>query len=383
MRVLSRPAPTAAAILLTSAVVAGCGGAAGSSGTGPSGAGSGATATATAPLVLVTFSGESDKGGNHPINSLSGVTASGQLLTDLATGGPELAEPRGMSFDGAGRLYLANAKKDRSQIVRYVPAQSPGHYQGGTVFADPSTTAGISHPYATAFARNGDLLISSQDTFLVSRVTPAGTTAPTSPALGSAAYTGFDFFPGTWAPAAERTKVANPPQQVPTSAGGLKAPRSVAVFDNRMFVADSDDASVKSYDLTTGEFLGAALANADGRPTGLVLGRRPGIPTSTVLYVGLQDSNRIVAVDIARCSANCASTVFAKDGTGGIPLKAPSGLAVVQDKGGTALLAASRKGFAINRYSLDSDGPSSASVLIADLPDTPEQLLAVNQGAQP
>jgi len=333
--------------------------------------------------VLVTFSGESDKGGDHPINSVSGVTPGGQLITDLATGGPELEEARGMSLDSAGRLYVANAKKDRSQIVRYLPAQSPGRYQGGTIFADPGTTAGISHPYATAFARNGDLLIASQDTFLVSRVTPAGIAAATAPALSSSDYTGYNFFPGTWAPAAERSKVANSPPKVPTEAGGLKAPRSVAVLDNRMFVADSGDAAVKTYDLTSGEFLGAALANADGRPTGLVLGRRAGIPTSTALYVGLQDSNQIVAVDVAQCSANCPSTVFAKDGTGGVALKAPAGLAVVQDKGGTALLAASRKGFAVNRYSLDSDGASSASVLIKDLPDTPEQLLAVNQGARP
>jgi hypothetical protein len=373
------------AILLTgTGVLAGCGG--GSSATGTVDTrttGSPGSAAAEAPLVLVTFSGESDKGGSDPINSVAGVTAAGQLITGLATGGPKLTEPRGMSLDGEGRLYLANAKKDRSQIIRYLPASSPGRFQDGSVFADPGTTAGISHPYASAFAGNGDLLISSQDTFVVSRVTPAGSAATTSPALLSTASTGKSFFPGTWAPAAERTKVSTSPQPVPPSAGGLKAPRSVAVLANRMFVADSGDASVKTYDLTTGEFLGPALANADGRPTGLVLGRRAGIPTSTVLYVGLQDSNQIVTVDVAECSANCPSSVFAEDGTGGVPLQAPSGLAVVQDQGGTALLAASRKGFAINRYSLDSDGASSAGVLIKDLPDTPEQLLAVNQGARP
>ncbi len=55
------------------------------------------------------------------------------------------------------------------------------------------------HSYGLALALNGDLLISSQDTYVATRVTSAGIAAPTAPSLASM-YPNANLFPGTWAP---------------------------------------------------------------------------------------------------------------------------------------------------------------------------------------
>ena len=338
---------------------------------------SASTSAAEEPLLLVTFSGESDKGGTTPINAVAGVTITGSLLTGLATGGPPIDEPRGMAMDPDGNLYVANARASVSQILRYRAATN-GRFVDGGVVASPATTTGILHPYGLSLARNGDILAASQDTYVVSRVTPAGIAVMTSPALSTAPFATNNFYPGTWAAGAAESRASQSaaPRPTPISPdqGGLVAPRDVKVSGNRMFVADSGDSAVKAYDLTSGAFLGRTVADIDGKPTGLALG-----PSGNTLYVGVQGSNTILATQIASCSSACATTVFAKDGSGGVALDAPAGITAANDKGGVGLYVASRKGHAINRYPLGPEGAAGASVLIKDLPDTPEQLLTVRQ----
>ncbi len=330
-----------------------------------------AATNGAASAVLVTFSGEAEKGGSTPINTVYGVTADGQLDTNVVdVGNLSLAELRGMLIDETGRLYLANAKRKFSQIVRF---DSEGNtYTNGEVFASPQTTAGILHPYAMAMASNGDLLISSQDTYVVSKIDGSGAVVPTGSAWSSA-FPAAGFLPGTFAPAALAAQVDRPPTPVAPQSGGLSEPRGIARVDDRFFVADDSVGNVKTYSVSDGSFLGVTASFNTGQPTGLLAST-----DGQGLYVGTQGSDAVHYINIAGCSADCAQTKVVEPQMDGVDLKSPSGLAFgPPEQGQEVLYVASRKGFAINKYTLANPSTVARSaVLISGLTDTPEQLVA-------
>lgn len=319
------------------------------------------------PILLVTFSGES----GAAIDQVYGVDTDGNPIPDLLNPGTlQLDELRGMAFDAVGNLYVANANKNVSQILKFSP--SGNGYSNGVVFASPATTPGIDHPYGLAFGPGNDLLVSSQDSLVVTRLNPAGAVVPTAP-FWTKQYPKANFYPGTWAPGAKGATSPNPPTPVKPSAGGLSDARGIAVVGNQLFVADDSSNKVLGYSLTDGSFTGVITSFTSGDPTGLVA-----TPDGTGLYVGTQGTGSVHLINIANCTANCPhSSVISA--TSQVPLDAPSGLALRNENGQSVLYVGNRKGNAINRYQLSSPTQvQSASVFVSGLRDTPEQLLAID-----
>lgn len=322
------------------------------------------------PILLVTFSGEASKGGT-PINQVYGLDASANVIPNLLTPGAlQLNELRGLTLDSSGNLYVANANKNLSQILKFSP--NGNGFADGSVFASAQTTAGIAHPYGLAFGPGNDLLVSSQDSFVVSRVTATGSVVPTGSAW-TQAYPKTAFYPGTWAPAGTTASTSNPPAPVPAASGGLTEPRGIAVTGNRLFVADNSSNRVLGYSLTDGSFTGVVASFNAGDPTGLVA-----TADGTGLYVGTQGSNAVHLINIAGCNANCNHTKVVT-ASSNVPLDSPSGLALRTENGSTVLYVGNRKGNAINRYQLSSPTQvANASVFKSGFTDTPEQLTALN-----
>ena len=69
-----------------------------------------------------------------------------------------------MSFGPDGNLYVAQAYKKASVILKFSGTPSKGSstlkYIGE--FVTPSASAGLSHPYQPVFSADGDLFVSSQ-----------------------------------------------------------------------------------------------------------------------------------------------------------------------------------------------------------------------------
>jgi DNA-binding beta-propeller fold protein YncE len=348
-------------------------------------------------ILYVTFSGESGKPGvTEPINNVYGIAADGsyQNTKDLLdASGVALDELRGMALSPDGtRLFIANANKRHNQILVFGPLiDSPGATTYVSTFASPETAdaTGLLHPYQPALDDEGNLYVSSQDTFVVTSFASSGSDAPTgsvraTPSWWTENYADSNLYPGTWAPADEASEAATPPPTpapIKSSVGGLKGPRGIAVSSlmNRLYVADSPDKSVKSYELTTGKYLGKVVEFETGEPVGLAFDEPDGR-----LFVTAEKSDDVHVVDVGSpaspCDSGCPEAKIIDSSEGDAVLDAPSGIVVVSDfSSDTATIyVASRLGLRINKYAYDfTAGALTASETFAkDFTDTPEQLIA-------
>ena len=217
------------------------------------------------------------------------------------------------------------------------------------------------HPYGLVWDHQDHLLVSVQDTVVVTRFTPDRGVGPVAPFLREE-FGHISFLPGTHVASAVDAHHLPPP--VPVSRGGLHRPRGIACCPTRrvIYVADVGVPAVRSYDADSGDFLGDVLSHFphDGRPIGLHL-------AGDRLFVGLKDADRVMAIDL---DDGTATTVL-KRNHGGLHLHHPAGLTFGADG---ALYVASHDGFQILRYDLDA---GTADVFVDHLPDAPEHLLAV------
>ncbi len=336
------------------------------------GSGKGSTPTTSpvdangTPIFLVSLSGD----GKDPINQVYGATANSQIVPDvLDPAGLNFRKLRGMAWDSTGSLYVANG--DESQILKF--SRAGNRYANGSVFA-PSTTPAIAHPYGLAFASDGDLLSSNQDTELVLRVSASGTPVPTATAWPSA-FPNATFPPGMWVPPARapRKETNSKISPVPASQGGLTEPRGIAIAGNTLFVADDMGKVVNGYNLATGAFTGTVATFTSGLPTGLAVS-----PDGSTLYISLQGDNTVAAVNIVSCLKACSTNTVVPADISGVKLDHPAGMAFGASENGSAVLfVASRKASAVNKYVLNGSSVQQASVFVR-LPGQPEQLLLVN-----
>ncbi len=334
-------------------------------------------------LLLVTFSGEAGKPGvTNPINNVYGITADGTKVPDLLDPtGVAISELRGMAIS-QGYLYVANSHKSDTKILRYAFTGPSGPFPYADTYAAPDTTPGLMHPYQPVFDGEGNLLVTSQDTYVVTKFDAKDSAAPTSPWL-SENFPGIDFYEGTWAPGAEPSEGPNPPDTVKSSDGGLKAPRGIATAPalNRFYVADNADNSVKSYSLSKGTFHGKVLELESGRPVGLAFDAASGL-----LFVTAETSNSVHAVYVNGCDAQCQqSKIVQEEEDKGATLDHPSGIVVVPGDGTQRLYVASRIGRQINWYDVEisvSDRKHNVSgtvvhagVLASNFTDVIEQMI--------
>ncbi len=266
-----------------------------------------------------------------------------------------LRELRGFTFGPDGDLYVLNAYYPFSQVLRFNGlANQNGQHNFKEVFVAPDneTNPGLSHPFNLLFNPEGHLLVSSQNTNVVTRYfgsnNPAGAAGTPMPPSGAS---GPPAIPGCLVLSSKQT-----PE-------GIRSVRDI-VFntDGSLYVADRDDRSVKQYDGNTGTYMGKIdLINA-GKPVHLLLhaGRH-------LLLIGDETNECVWEHNFTSGSTR----VLIESGAGG--LKNPSGLAFGNDD---LLYVASRTERKILRF--DRQGqPADPDAFIANLPDEPEFLQLV------
>lgn len=275
----------------------------------------------------------------------------------------ELRELRGFTFGPGGDLYVANAYKDASQVLRFAgePGADGTHPFHSVYVERHAANPGLAHPFDVAFGPDRNLYVPSQDTNLVGRYygpetrdAPPGTPMPRPSALQGAG--GKEPPPGTFVPSEEH---------VPT---GVRAVRR-AIFGpgGDLYVADRDADRVKRYDGQSGSLMREYRHRHLTAPVHLLFREPDG-----ALLVGSRDRDAIFAFDTRTGEA----TTLVEPRAGG--LKAPAGMAVGPDG---KLHVCSRETRQILRFDL-ATGEPDAEPFIDGLEDEPEFIALVPQPSQ-
>jgi hypothetical protein len=337
------------------------------------------------PVVYATFSGESSKGSKNnpitPINRVVGFNADGSSF-NVTPDDKSLSELRGMAIGADGSLYVANSHKSDTRILLYGPPKSDAtrDYVGNYAEHD-SSDPGVYHPYGLAFDPSANLLVSSQDTCVVTRL--SGTVEGAPAPLGSwlpPPSSGPAYFPGTLVAESTAATSTDCPSAGAQVSAGVQWPRGIAVGNGMLYVADNPAGVVRVYDVSTGQPNGVLAPVADPgnppnpppAPVGVYL-------SGTTLFVSSEGTDDVWVFDtttgkgseIIATKATSAPAWDLPKGVSDITLDAPSGLTCGSDG---ALYVNNRKAQQILRYDLASH---SASVFADKLTDTPEQIIAV------
>ena len=275
------------------------------------------------------------------------------LPADLA-----LRELRGFAFGPDGDLYVANAYKDASQVLRFAgkPGDDGKHSFHEVYAQEHKTNPGLAHPFDVAFGPDAHLYVPSQDTNIVGRYYgphatdgEPGTPMPHPEALQDADTK--HLLPGTFIP---------PQKHAPR---GLRAVRG-AIFgpDRDLYVADRDADSVKRYDGASGAFKREYRHRLLTTPIHLTFRAHDG-----VLLAGSRDGNAVFAID----PETGATTTLVEPGAGG--LRAPAGMAFGPDG---MLYLGSRETKQILRFDANTGKPD-ATPFIDGLQDFPEFIALV------
>src|SRR5262245_31972190 len=92
---------------------------------------------------------------------------------------PTLSELRGLTFGPNGYLYVCNGYKEANQVLVYqVAGGSNAAFDFIGIYADPSVSLGVAHPFAVAFDAANNGYVSSQDTNVVTAVSAPATGTP-------------------------------------------------------------------------------------------------------------------------------------------------------------------------------------------------------------
>jgi len=271
----------------------------------------------------------------------------------------DLRELRGFAFGPDGDLYVANAYKDASQVLRFAGQPGPGgKHPFREVYAERhGANPGLDHPFDVAFGPDSHLYVASQDTNIVGRYYgpheiegKPGTPMPHPEALQDADTK--HLLPGTFIPSQEHAH------------RGLNAVRG-AIFgpDGNLYVADRDADSIKRYDGRSGEFQREYRHQHLAKPVHLAFRVHDG-----ALLAGSRDGNAVFAVD----PETGALTTLIESGAGG--LRAPAGMAFGPDG---SLYVSSRETRQILRFDATTGKPDSTP-FIDDLEDYPEFIALVD-----
>ena len=307
--------------------------------------------------------------GGHAWNNLHAFSAAGEPLGKAldAHGLPDgvaLRELRGFAFGPDGDLYVANAYKGSSQILRFGGTpDAHGRHPFRAVFSQHHrANPGLAHPFHVAFGPDGHLYVPSQDTDVVGRYFgpgaregEPGAPMPVPPALHG--WPAGTFHPGTFVPSARHVE------------GGLEAVRHVLFGpDGTLYVADRAAGAVKAYDPQTGRHRRSYAGHPLRTPVHLLAW-----PERGLLLVGDRDSGTVAALDPATGAAT--TRVAAKAGG----LETPAGLAWGPDG---LLYVADRTGRRVLRFDPETGHPA-APPLLEGLPDEPEFLSFVRSVREP
>ncbi len=301
--------------------------------------------------------------GRSDLNSIHAYSAEGKKIGKVLDRSSlpadvELRELRGHVFGPDGDLYVANAYKENSEVLRFHGARDKnGRHGFRDIFVrnDVTKNPGLSHPFNIVFDAHGDLYVTSQNTSLVLRYhgpnSPAGEAGTPMPPAAHLAGTGSGkLSPGIFCASAN------------VAPDGLKVVRKAVFASGFLYVADRDADCVRKYDAATGAFLLAITApGMIDKPIHLVA-------DGDTLYVGNRGNESVVKCDLK--TGQVSSYIHPKSGG----LNNPSGLALGNDG---YLYVASRGSHQILRYRL-SDGWPDKHPFIDKLEDEPEFIEAVD-----
>ncbi len=295
---------------------------------------------------------------NIHVFGLDGTPLGKALDTHTLPEGLDLRELRGFAFGPDGDLYVANAYKAASQVLRFAGKPGPdGKHPFRQIYVEQhKTNPGLAHPFAVTFGPDSHLYVPSQDTNVVGRYygPHASEGRPGTPMPHPRALQDVDrkrLLPGTFIPSQKH------------AARGLRAVRG-AIFgpDGDLYVADRDAASVKRYDGGSGELLREYRHPHLTTPVHLAFRAHDG-----ALLAGSRDGNAVFAIDP---DAGAVTTLI-KPGAGG--LRAPAGMAFDPDGRHYVSSRATRQ---ILRFAA-STGEPDATPFIDSLQDFPEFIALV------
>lgn len=305
----------------------------------------------------VTFHGGDEHGDWNNIHRFtpSGEHAGAALDRRSLPEPIKLRELRGFRFGPEGDLYVANAYKDRSQILRFHgrPNAAGKHEYRDTFAEGQHADSGLAHPFDVEFGPDGNLFVPSQDTSLVGRyvgplsaVGSPGSAMPYPEALRD--FPEGTFHPGTFVPSN---------RHVPT---GLKEVRH-AIFgpDGHLFVADRNANRIQRYDGITGALIREYDSKHLVTPIHLLW-----LPHDGSLLIGSRDRHAVLKLDLE--TGETSELIAPKSGG----LASPAGLALGPDD---RLYVASRDGHQILRFD-PATGRPDKHPFIDNLPDRPEFL---------
>jgi DNA-binding beta-propeller fold protein YncE len=290
---------------------------------------------------------------NIHVYDLDGKPLGKALDSHSLPGDLELRELRGFTFDPDGDLFVANAYKDASQVLRFAGKPGPdGKHAFREVFVERhAANPGLAHPFDVAFGPDRNVYVPSQDTNLVGRYfgpaategTP-GAPMPHPPALHETHRDSIP--PGTFVPSHKHAP------------DGVRAVRR-AIFgpDGDLYVADRDTDSVKRYDGASGALVRAYQHHDLTTPVHLLFRAEDG-----ALLVGCRDRHAVLAID----PGTGKISPLIRPRAGG--LQSPAGLAFGPDG---KLYVSSRDGKQILRFDATSGEPDDRP-FIDELPDFPE-----------
>lgn len=274
----------------------------------------------------------------------------------------ELRELRGFAFGPGGDLFIANAYKNSSQVLRFAGApDDKGKHAFREVYVERhEDNPGLHHPFDVTFGPDGHLYVPSQDTNVVGRYFGPDTThvAPGTPMPHPEALEGVKekhLLPGTFVPSHELA-----PSGVRTVRRAIFGP------DGDLYVADRDTHSVKRYDGERGTLLREYRHDELTTPVHLLFHDEGG-----VLLVGSRDEHAVFAID----TETGQITTFVQPSAGG--LQKPSGMAFGPDG---KLYVCSRDSRQVLRFDASTGEPDPRPFLDQDaLEDFPEFIALVDR----
>jgi len=316
-----------------------------------------------AQVWYVTFHGgdEDEAWNNIHVFSLDGKPLGKALATHSLPDDLELRELRGFAFGPDGDLYVANAYKGASQVLRFAgqPGADGKHAFREVYVERHADNPGLHHPFDVTFGPDGHLYVSSQDTNVVGRYFgPATTQAePGAPMPHPEALRGAakkHLLPGTFVPSREHAP-----------SGVRTVRRSIFGPDGHLYVADRDMDSVKRYD-DRGTLQREYRHDDLAKPVHLLFHAVDGS-----LLVGSRNSHAVLAIDTETGHV----VTLVQPGAGGLQM--PSGMAFGPDG---KLYVCSRDSQQILRYDAQTGDPEPRPFLDQDvLEDFPEFIALVDR----
>jgi hypothetical protein len=267
----------------------------------------------------------------------------------------ELRELRGFGFGPDHHLYVVNAYREASQILRFTGKTNPeGQHDFLDVFVahHHERNPQLVHPFNFAFCTAGNLHVSNQDTSCVSRyhgphATHPGLPMPLPDAIGEIGQ----HAPGVFVPSIKQSE------------DGVRVVRDVLIGpDANLYVADRDADTVIVYHPDTGQRIDVIRSEHLSKPVHLALD-----PTSCSLLIGNSGNDSVARFDFA--TKTCSILVP----SGAYNLNGPAGMGFAKDG---AFYVASRISKEVLRFRFDH-GEVTGRAFLTGLEDNPEFLLSV------